>query len=1120
MVSTPDPPPGSKRSSGNSARAQRVNDLFLSACDLQPAERAKFLILECKGDASMFTEVESLLAFDRPDSATFQKPVLGSDFDLSQIATSAEPAKELPAFIGNYKILSMVGFGSMGVVYRAEQVDPNRHVALKVVQRGMTSEDSLKRFKREAEFLGRLKHPGIAQIYEANSFDNGAGLHPFFAMELVDGVPLNDYVKEHSLSTVERLRLIREICQAIHYAHQRGVIHRDIKPANILVDASGNPKILDFGVACSTNMASQNASLAASGQEIAGTLPYMSQEQLSGRADELDHRADVYSIGVLAYEILAGQLPFDTHERSFAEAARIISEDDATKLGVLNRSYKGDLETIVGKAIEKEPNRRYESAADFSADIQRYLKHEPIEARPPTRLYTFSRFTRRHRGLVAGLITTFVALLAGVIGTSKGLAEAKDQTGLANVAAIKAQKESRLARLAETAARESAAEAKASELLAIQASKVAEQRTEISNRVLMFMINMFDLEEPSTARGKKITVREVLDKAAKEIEFELSSDPEVRAELLAAIGIVLTSLAQYDHAIHLLELALSIRSQDSTADHEGTLRVTAALGLAHLGLGEAEKAEGYLRQVYQQRLSLLGGSHLETLESQSDLGVALIELGLFPEAMEMSKKALDARIRLAAKPEDILASAANVAQLHMRLGNNQLAIEEMSTLVEDFIDHHGDDHPNLVKVLVNLAESHLNLQQFAEAEPLLKQAHHLANRILASDHDVRLKVLGHLGGLYDHLGDAEKTEHYWTLQLEAFQLAFGQSNPQTLSSLGNLANFYREQGRLEESTILFGELIEATQGDFDGSDHLTVVTLNNLGLHYLDEKEFGKAESFLLKSLAATREFRGDNHREVLITEINLSSLYLDMERLDDAELLLTKVISTAERTLPASDPLLLTAYGNLGSVFDRSKRFADAERAWDKFVNLATKIRGATHEDTLIGLDNQANAVLQLGRIDDAEKLYLELIRRRNASLGENHGLTWKAVDDLLKLYKSSGDAQKGCRLLKVFLKRNPNNASWHQRYAWYVVDPGQPVEEMADEGLAHAERAMQLVSGQPSEEIHITLAWALFASGDGSAAMAQLTQALEDASVDGKAEIRTHLDKMIASENRTEKE
>ncbi len=291
-----------------------------------------------------------------------------------------------PARIGPFRILSLVGEGAMGIVYEAEQERPNRRVALKIVRPGMVPAPMLRRFELEYQFLGRLQHPGIAQIYQAGVEETEYGPQPYFAMELVRGKRLDEYIRGKAPGIRERLLLVAAIADAVQHAHHRGIIHRDLKPANILVTDAGEPKVLDFGIARAARDGLQTTVQTAAG-EVLGTISYMSPEQVSGDISALDTRSDVYALGVILYEVLAERPPYELDRKSFAEAARIIYHEEPTRLRSATGAVPADVETIVAKALEKDKERRYSSAADMAEDIRRFLRDEPIAARPPSAAY-------------------------------------------------------------------------------------------------------------------------------------------------------------------------------------------------------------------------------------------------------------------------------------------------------------------------------------------------------------------------------------------------------------------------------------------------------------------------------------------------------------------------------------------------------------------------------------------------------------------------------------------------------------------------------------------------------------------------------------------------------------
>ncbi len=434
-------------------RIERVKALFDQAVDLPPHQQQALLDAACSGDSELRAAVEKLLADDArlhtdESAASFLNsplvrfPPKSSRGEGSPASADASP---LPARIGRYRILRLLGEGGMGTVYEAEQDNPRRPVALKVIRHGLVSPALRKRFAHEVQILGRLHHPGIAQIYEAGLGEDG---RPFFALEFIPGQPLTEYVRRHQLDPAARLALAARVCDAVQYAHERGVIHRDLKPGNILVDETGQPKIIDFGVARATDADVWTTTGRSEMGQLLGTLSYMSPEQVMGDPSEIDQRSDVYSLGVILFELLSERLPYNLENLPLLEVAHVIREREPSRLGSIHSVFRGDVETIVGKALEKDRTRRYASAGELASDIRRHLNNEPIRARPPSALYHLRKFARRNKGLVGGVVGVFAALLLGTIVSVLFALRAVQNEQLANEEKREATYQSYRARLA------------------------------------------------------------------------------------------------------------------------------------------------------------------------------------------------------------------------------------------------------------------------------------------------------------------------------------------------------------------------------------------------------------------------------------------------------------------------------------------------------------------------------------------------------------------------------------------------------------------------------------------------------------------------------------------------
>ncbi|MFH0946537.1 MAG: serine/threonine-protein kinase [Planctomycetota bacterium] len=407
----------------DAARHRKLAQLFRQACDLPAEERAAFLDCQCEGDATLRTEIEALLLQDAEDPSFLEQPALGTAFELStpeRIAGEPGPLEEGGLFSSHdsrLRIQRVLGQGGMGVVLLAQQALPRRLVALKVIRPGVATPTLLARFAHETRILGRLQHPGIAQIFEAGTTDEESGSRPFFVMEYVSGRSLLEHAEAERLDLNQRLSLMASICDAVDYAHQQGVVHRDLKPENLLVTDAGQPKILDFGVARATDSDIKTTTLVTQIGELIGTIQYMSPEQAAGDPDAVDCRSDVYSLGVIAFELLSGELPQKLDQTTVFDAVRRIREEEAARIGSVDSSLRGEVETILAKALEKERERRYQTASELADDIRRFLRHEPLMARPPSAIYQLGKFARRHRSLAVGM-TALILVLAAATSVS------------------------------------------------------------------------------------------------------------------------------------------------------------------------------------------------------------------------------------------------------------------------------------------------------------------------------------------------------------------------------------------------------------------------------------------------------------------------------------------------------------------------------------------------------------------------------------------------------------------------------------------------------------------------------------------------------------------------------
>jgi serine/threonine protein kinase len=456
----------------------------------------------------------------------------------SQSVSSSDLPPGVPRRIARYEIRRVIASGGMGTVFEALQDQPRRSVAIKVMKHGVVSPASLRRFEIESQLLAKLRHPSIAQVYEAGTFDDGSGSVPFFAMEYIPNAkPLTEYAREKGLTVRERLQLFAEVCDAVHHGHQRGVIHRDLKPSNILIDASGRPRIIDFGVARSLDAELVQASIQTEHGQLVGTLHYMSPEQFDVDPGDVDTRSDVYALGVVLFELLAGYLPYPVDQSAIYEAARVVREQPPSKLGQRNPALAGEIETVVSKALEKDRDRRYQSAHGLAQDLRRYLSGEAISARPPSVRYQMSVFARRNKTLIGAMAAVFAVLVIGMAVSASLFFKASSERARA-------------------------------ELETERALAASNFLTEILAEAL------------PRGYGEEATVQLLLDESSKKVETAFPHDPELEAEIRLTLGSAYRRIGNEVEAREQVERAYELRAANLGEDDPVTLETLH--GLAHI----------------------------------------------------------------------------------------------------------------------------------------------------------------------------------------------------------------------------------------------------------------------------------------------------------------------------------------------------------------------------------------------------------------------------------------------------------------------------------------------------------------------------------------------------------
>ncbi len=765
-------------------------------------------------------------------------PNTRTNSDLEATFDSAAPPVGVPApdlgSIGPYRLLRKLGEGGMGQVWLAEQSTPvKRQVAVKIIKAGQYDSSALLRFNLERQTLAIMDHPAIAKVFDAGSTPAG---QPYFVMEYVPGLPITNYCDQKRLPARERLALLMRVCEGVQHAHQKAIIHRDLKPTNILVvevDGKPMPRIIDFGIAKAISQQSEDETLVTRAGGTVGTPGYVSPEQADPSIPDVDTRTDVYSLGVVLYELFTGVLPFDVKQwktKPFHEVLRQLHEDDppspsarvtqdpASAATAANRKtdprqlvslLRGDLDWITLKALDKDRTRRYDTPLELSADIGRYLRNEPVTARPASAAYRAKKYVQRHKFGVAAVGAMVLLLIAfGVMQTIQ------------------------LRRITRERDR-------------------ANRERDRATRVTDFMTGMFNVSDPSQARGKTITAREILDKSSAKIDTSLAQDPELKAQMMDVMGVVYQSLGLYSSSLPLLERAAEIRRRVLGPENPETLATMHHLATTLIADGHYAEAEKLFRETLDSERRVLGPENTFTLLSMNNLANVLYQQGRYAESAKLERETLEIRRRVS-----------------------------------------GPEHPDTLLSMGGLAAALDKLGRYAEAEKLDRETLDIRRRVSGPDHPHTLEVMNNLALLLDeegHYSDAEKLDRE-TLEIELRVL--GPEHPSTLLASANLANVLADEKRSGEAEKLMRETLD-TQRRVLGPEHSnTLESATNLATILDDEKRYAEAEKLQRETLEIQRRVLGPAHPSTINSIYNLACDVAGEGKRDEALALLAEVVA------------------------------------------------------------------------------------------------------------------------------------------------------------------------------------------------------------------------------------
>ncbi len=921
-----------------SHRWRQVQDILEHAMTLEKGDRTHYIAASCENDAKLRADVDALLPYAEAEPAFLTKPI----FKLStMLPNEPNPDDSLASRLvgkrmGAYKITAVIASGGMGAVYRASRDDDEfeQEVAVKIIHPALHSDDLLRRFRIERQLLARLEHPNIARLLDGGVSDDGLC---YLVMELIDGEPIDTYCDNRKLTISDRLLLFLDVCEALQYAHQCLIVHRDLKPANILITRDGRPKLLDFGIAKVLRPDAPDEKTISTNRAL--TPDYASPEQITNRP--ITTGTDVYSLGVVLFELLTGRRPFDLSKLTPAQIERTICDTSpprpsatilqandtehiarhrSTTPNRLTRRLTGDLDTILGSTLRKEPLRRYHSVEQLADDLRRHLTGLPVRAQKDTVTYRAGKFIRRNRLPITAAAAVVIMLGAATFITAR-------QAHLAR----KERDTARLARNAEASARD-----------------LAEQNLTRAEQVTDFLIDLFEVSDPKNALGESLTARELLDRGAKRVERDLATQPDDRALLMDTIGRIYTNLGLYDPADELLTNA------------------------------------------HQTRVDLFGKDSTQAAQSITRLADLAFHRGQYTRAETMYQTALDIRRKhLPSVHRDIAESLNNLGWLIHRRGDYTAAEPLLREALKMRRDLLTDTHEDTVESMLNLAALCHRRNKVAEAESLYRTALQATQSRTDTTHPDLALIFNSLAALLTAENRLQEAESLLRESLSMRQRLYGTNHPQTASSMSNLANLLKSRGDLDGAENLYRQSLAIRQDILRKSHPDIALSLNNLATCLHAKHEYGAAEDAYRQALNIWKTELGAEHPYVATNLNNLANVRLDAGDADSAIALYRLALQIRRNTLREDHPSIAATLSYLGSALITVDNFEGARPFLQEAYDIYTQTRGLDDPRTARAAAKLGRCLSIHGEFEFADTLLDNALKTLTLSKGRDHSWT-----------------------------------------------------------------------------------------------------------------------------------